>query len=86
MNDRQKQEFAEKPEMNLALSSNGIGRFRVNIFKQRNEVSMVIRNIVTEIPKVDDLGLPEVLKKVILAKRGLVLFVGGAGSNHQIFP
>ena len=48
-----------------------------------NRFSYAIRNIVTEIHKVDDLGLPEVLKKVILAKRGLVLFVGSAGSNHQ---
>jgi len=83
MNDKQKREFAEKPEMNLALSLNGIGRFRVNIFKQRNEVAMVIRNIVTEIPRIDDLGLPEILKKVIMYKRGLILFVGGTGSGKS---
>jgi twitching motility protein PilU len=83
MNDKQKREFAEKPEMNLALSLNGIGRFRVNIFKQRNEVAMVIRNIVTEIPRIDDLGLPEILEKVIMYKRGLVLFVGGTGSGKS---
>lgn len=83
MNDKQKREFEEKPEMNLALSLSDIGRFRVNIFKQRNEVAMVIRNIVTNIPKIDDLGLPEVLKKVIMAKRGLVLFVGGTGSGKS---
>jgi twitching motility protein PilU len=83
MNDKQKREFDEKPEMNLALSLSGIGRFRVNIFKQRNEVAMVIRNIVTDIPKIDDLGLPEVLQKVIMYKRGLVLFVGGTGSGKS---
>jgi twitching motility protein PilU len=83
MNDKQKREFAEKPEMNLALSLNGIGRFRVNIFKQRNEVAMVIRNIVTEIPRIDDLGLPKILEKVIMYKRGLVLFVGGTGSGKS---
>lgn len=83
MNDKQKLEFEEKPEMNLALSLSEIGRFRVNIFKQRNEVAMVIRNIVTDIPQIDDLGLPEVLKKVIMAKRGLVLFVGGTGSGKS---
>ncbi len=83
MNDKQKREFIDKPEMNLALSLNKIGRFRVNIFKQRNEVAMVIRNIVTTIPKIDDLGLPEVLKKVIMVKRGLVLFVGGTGSGKS---
>jgi len=83
MNDKQKAEFREKPEMNLAISLSEIGRFRVNIFKQRNEVSMVIRNIVTEIPNKDDLGLPEVLSKVIMAKRGLILFVGGTGSGKS---
>ncbi len=83
MNDKQKQEFMQKPEMNLALSLNGVGRFRVNIFKQRNEVAMVIRNIVTEIPRIEDLGLPEVLEKVIMYKRGLVLFVGGTGSGKS---
>ena len=83
MNDKQKQEFIQKPEMNLALSLNGVGRFRVNIFRQRNEVAMVIRNIVTEIPRIEDLGLPEVLEKVIMYKRGLVLFVGGTGSGKS---
>ena len=83
MNDKQRLEFEAKPEMNLALSLTDIGRFRVNIFKQRNEVAMVIRNIVTDIPQFDDLGLPEVLKKVIMAKRGLVLFVGGTGSGKS---
>lgn len=83
MSDKQKQEFADKPEMNLALSLPGIGRFRVNIFKQRNEVSMVIRNIQTEIPNKDKLGLPEILSKVIMAKRGLILFVGGTGSGKS---
>ena len=83
MNDKQRQEFIEKPEMNLAMSISDLGRFRVNIFKQRNEVSMVIRNIVTEIPNADDLGLPQVLKKVIMNKRGLILFVGGTGSGKS---
>lgn len=83
MNEKQREEFNQKPEMNLALSLSDIGRFRVNVFKQRNEVSMVIRNIVTEIPKFDDLGLPEVLKDVVMAKRGLILFVGGTGSGKS---
>ncbi len=83
MNDKQKQEFAAKPEMNLALSLPDVGRFRVNIFKQRNEVSMVIRNIQTEIPNIDDLGLPPILQKVVMAKRGLILFVGGTGSGKS---
>ncbi|MES0326603.1 MAG: PilT/PilU family type 4a pilus ATPase [Gammaproteobacteria bacterium] len=83
MNDKQREAFRDKPEMNLALSLPNIGRFRVNIFKQRNEVSMVIRNIVTEIPNLADLGLPDVLKKVIMLKRGLILFVGGTGSGKS---
>ena len=83
MTDRQKEEFRNKPEMNLALSLPNIGRFRVNIFKQRNEYSMVIRNIVTEIPNLKDLGLPDVLTKVIMLKRGLILFVGGTGSGKS---
>ncbi len=83
MSDKQALEFKNKPEMNLALSLPDVGRFRVNIFKQRNEVSMVIRNIVTEIPNLAQLGLPDVLKKVIMLKRGLVLFVGGTGSGKS---
>jgi twitching motility protein PilU len=83
MSDKQKAEFNNKPEMNLALSLPDVGRFRVNIFKQRNEVSMVIRNIVTDIPNLKQLGLPDVLKKVVMLKRGLVLFVGGTGSGKS---
>jgi len=83
MSDKQRAEFREIPEMNLAISFPEIGRFRVNIFKQRNETSMVIRNIVTEIPNKDDLGLPPVLSQIIMAKRGLILFVGGTGSGKS---
>jgi len=83
MSEDQQQEFEHKPEMNLAISESGIGRFRVNIFKQRNEVSMVIRNIKAEIPNLDDLGLPPVLKDVIMSKRGIILFVGGTGSGKS---
>ena len=83
MSEKQREEFTNKPEMNLALSLPNVGRFRVNIFKQRNEVSMVIRNIQTEIPDITKLGLPDVLKDVIMAKRGLILFVGGTGSGKS---
>ena len=76
-------EFEHKPEMNLAISEEGVGRFRVNIFRQRNSISMVIRNIVTDIPAWEVLGLPEVLTEVIMAKRGLVLFVGATGSGKS---
>ena len=83
MNEKQIEEFNNKPEMNLALSLPGVGRFRVNVFKQRNEVAMVIRNIRNDIPDIDSLGLPEILKKVIMVKRGLILFVGGTGSGKS---
>lgn len=83
MNAEQIQDFEQKLEMNLAISESGVGRFRVNIFRQRNEVAMVVRNIKTEIPTVEELGLPPVLTKVVMAKRGLVLFVGGTGSGKS---
>lgn len=83
MDEEQIASFEQKPEMNLAIAESGIGRFRVNIFQQRNEVSMVIRNIKTEIPSLKDLGLPEVLKTMIMKKNGLVLFVGGTGSGKS---
>lgn len=83
MNAEQQQQFEQKPEMNLAISEEGIGRFRVNIFKQRHKVALVIRNIKTEIPNADQLGLPDVLKQTILEKRGLILFVGGTGSGKS---
>ena len=83
MNAEQQQQFANKPEMNLAISEEGIGRFRVNIFKQRHKIAMVIRNIKTDIPDADKLGLPDILKKTILEKRGLILFVGGTGSGKS---
>ncbi len=83
MDDDQKKEFAEEMELNMAISLPGSGRFRLNLFRQRNEVSLVARNIVAEIPKFDDLGLPAVLKDVVMAKRGLILFVGGTGSGKS---
>lgn len=83
MDDEQIAQFEKKPEMNLAISKEGIGRFRINIFQQRNSLAMVIRNIKVEIPHVDDLGLPDILKDVIMEKRGLVLFVGGTGSGKS---
>ena len=83
MSEDQAKEFDSQLEMNLAISEKGVGRFRVNIFKQRNDIAMVIRNIKTEIPNYKDLGLPDVLTKVIMEKRGLILFVGGTGSGKS---
>lgn len=83
MDKEQQEEFTHELEMNLAISVEGAGRFRLNIFRQRNDISIVARNIKTEIPQMQDLGLPEVLKDVIMSKRGLVLFVGGTGSGKS---
>jgi twitching motility protein PilU len=83
MDADQQKAFEQVPELNLALSEPGIGRFRVNIFKQRNSFALVIRNIKVDIPNADKLGLPEVLKKTIMEKRGLILFVGGTGSGKS---
>lgn len=83
MDTEQRQEFERDLEMNLAISLSGIGRFRINIFKQRNEVSIVARNIKLDIPKFEDLKLPAVLLDVIMEKRGLVLFVGATGSGKS---
>ncbi len=75
--------FEENPEMNLAISEGKTGRFRVNIFKQRNQVGLVIRNIKTKIPNMEELGLPPILTKLIMQKRGLILFVGATGSGKS---
>lgn len=83
MDDLQKEEFRRELELNLAVSVPGVGRFRVNIFRQRNEVSIVARNIVTKIPHWQDLGLPEILTDLIMRKRGLILFVGATGSGKS---
>ena len=83
MDDTQREEFARELEMNLAVSVPSVGRFRVNIFRQRNEVSIVARFIVMDIPQWYDLGLPEILTELIMRKRGLVLFVGATGSGKS---
>ena len=83
MDEEQTAAFKLKPEMNLALSEPGIGRFRVNIFKQRNQVAMVIRHIKSDIPDLQVLGLPPIMTKIIMSKRGLVLFVGATGSGKS---
>jgi len=83
MDEPQREEFKRELEMNLAISIAGVGRFRINIFNQRNEVSIVARNIVTDIPHWRDLGLPEILTDLIMRKRGLILFVGATGSGKS---
>ncbi|MCB1692442.1 MAG: PilT/PilU family type 4a pilus ATPase [Pseudomonadales bacterium] len=83
MNEEQRTQFASNPEMNLAISRSGLGRYRVNIFKQRGQVSMVIRRLGNTLPDYKTLGLPPVLPKLIMSKLGLVLFVGGTGSGKS---
>lgn len=83
MDETQREEFARDLEMNLAVSLPSVGRFRVNIFRQRNEVSIVARFIVMDIPQWHELGLPEILTDLIMRKRGLILFVGATGSGKS---
>ena len=83
MSEDQIKEFEASPEMNLAIDNPEIGRFRVNIFKQRGEIGIVARNIKTEIPSAESLGLPPILNDLIMQKRGIILFVGGTGSGKS---
>ncbi len=83
MNDKQAAEFDATKEANFAINPSGIGRFRVNAFVQQQRVGIVLRTITTKIPEFDDLGLPQVLKEVVMSKRGLVIFVGGTGSGKS---
>lgn len=81
MSSEQIKEFETTLECNFAISKNDIGRFRINVFKQRGEVGMVIRHIKTEVPTLETLGLPAILKDLIQRKRGLLLVVGATGSG-----
>ncbi len=83
MNEDQRNEFVSTKELNFAISARGVGRFRASAFYQRNLVGMVIRRIETSIPKVDDLGLPDVVKDLAMTKRGLVIFVGATGTGKS---
>ena len=83
MNEKQRAEFVEKKELNFAISARGVGRFRVSAFYQRNLAGMVLRRIETKIPKVDDLGLPEIIKDLAMTKRGLIIFVGATGTGKS---
>jgi twitching motility protein PilU len=83
MDAEQRLEFDRELEINLAISLPGIGRFRVNIFKQRNDVSMVVRNVKLDIPRFEDLKLPSVLLEMVMLKQGLMLFVGATDSGKS---
>ncbi|OIQ00628.1 MAG: type IV pili twitching motility protein PilT [Zetaproteobacteria bacterium CG2_30_46_52] len=83
MSEKQKVTFANEMEMNLSTAYPGVGRFRVNIYRQRNSIGLVIRQIKTEIASIDDLGLPDIFKDISMSTRGLVLMVGGTGSGKS---
>ena len=83
MNEKQISEFEAKMEMNLSISAENLGRFRVNVFVQRGETGMVVRYIKSKIPPLAALGLPPILEKLVLRKRGLVLVTGATGSGKS---
>jgi len=78
----EQQEYLKKNlELDMATQAGGLGRFRVNLFHQRGQIAMVLRHVKAEIPRVEELGLPEVLNELVMLKRGLVLMVGATGSG-----
>ena len=83
MNDKQAAEFERTKECNFAISPAGVGRFRVNAFIQQGKVGMVMRVIPAVLPTIDGLGVPQILKEVVMAKRGLAILVGATGSGKS---
>ena len=83
MDEAQLEEFARELEIDFAISEPGLGRFRVNVFQQRGNVAMVLRYITAELPTLDELGMPEQLKDLVMLRRGLVLMVGSTGCGKS---
>ena len=83
MNDKQLKEYEATKECNFAIAPKGIGRFRANAYIQQGYCGLVCRTIETEVPTIDKLGLPEILKEVVMTKNGLVIMVGGTGSGKS---
>ena len=83
MNDKQAAEFERTKECNFAISPAGIGRFRCNAFVQQGQMGMVMRVIPQELPTIDTLGMPQILKEVAMSKRGLTILVGATGSGKS---
>ena len=83
MNDRQTADFERTKECNFAISPSGLGRFRVNAFVQQGKVGMVLRVIPQKLPTLDGLGMPQVLKDIVMAQRGLCILVGATGSGKS---
>lgn len=83
MNSQQRDEFDSTQECNFAIHLPEIGRFRVNVFQQQNNVGMVVRRIQTKIPTIDELGLPPTLKVLSMSRRGLIVYVGATGAGKS---
>jgi twitching motility protein PilU len=83
MDEAQFDRFSKELEIDFAISKAGLGRFRVNVFMQRGNIAMVLRHITTDLPSLDDLGVPPVLKELIMFRRGLVLMVGASGNGKS---
>jgi twitching motility protein PilU len=83
MNESQLEKFTRDLEIDFAISEPGLGRFRVNIFHQRGNVGMVMRFITPDLPNLDDLGMPAILKDMVMLRRGLILMVGASGSGKS---
>jgi twitching motility protein PilU len=83
MNDKQAAEFERTKECNFAISPPGVGRFRVSAFLQQGKVGMVMRVIPAVLPTIDGLGMPQILKQVVMSKRGLTILVGATGSGKS---
>ena len=83
MNDKQAAEFERTKECNFAISPPGVGRFRVNAFIQQGQVGLVMRVIPATLPTIDGLGVPQILKEVVMSKRGLAILVGATGSGKS---
>ncbi len=83
MDEKQRIEYEDKHECNFAISSPGVGRFRVSAYYQRNHCGMVLRRIETDIPTIDDLTLPPIIKSLAMTKRGLIIFVGATGTGKS---
>ncbi len=83
MNEEQMEQFTRDLEIDFAMSETGLGRFRVNVFHQRNHVAMVLRYITSDMPSLDELRMPEQLKDLVMLRRGLILMVGATGCGKS---
>lgn len=83
MDEDQMDDFARELEVDFAISEPGLGRFRVNVFHQRGNVAMVLRYITAEMPQLDDLGMPDIMKELVMHRRGLILMVGASGNGKS---